>query len=111
MLTLSFKTEQAYIIGMSNVYFPQMQYVNVKVKGIEWDATDEDGEVIPLPDLPIDIDSYEVELDDGVDVHERWREDGGMTGFDELCEMLVDQLSCEYGFCINGIDEIEVLVG
>lgn len=95
---------------MNSVYFPEMQYVNVKVKGIEWDATDEDGEIIPLPDLPTDIDSYEVELDEGVDVHERWREDGGMTGFDELCEMLVDQLSNDYGFCINGIDEIEVLV-
>ena len=96
---------------MNSVYFPEMQYVNVKVKGIEWDATDEDGETIPLPDLPTDIDCFEVELDEGVDVHERWREDGGMTGFDELCEMLVDQLSCEYGFCINLIDGIEVLVG
>lgn len=94
---------------MSSVYFPKMQYVNVKVKGIEWDATDEDGESIPLPDLPIDIDSYEVELDEDVDVHERWREDYGMTGFDILCEQLVEQLSCDYGFCINGIDEVEII--
>lgn len=95
---------------MNSVYFPEMQYVNVKVKGIEWDTTDDDGEPISCPDLPTDIDSYEVELGEDVDVHERWREDGGMTGFDELCEMLVDQLSSEYGFCINGIDEVEVLV-
>ena len=94
---------------MNNVYFPKMQYVNVKVKGIEWDLDGEDGEPLALSELPIDIDSYEVELDENVDVYEKWREDGGMTGFDILCENLVEQLSCEYGFCINGIDEIEVL--
>lgn len=87
---------------MNSVYFPKMQYVNVKVKGIEWDATDEDGEIIPLPDLPIDIDSYEVELDEDVDINNK-------EGFDTLCENLVDQLSCEYGFCVNAIDEIEIL--
>jgi hypothetical protein len=68
-----------------------------------------DGEPISLPDLPTDIDCFEVELDEDVDVHERWREDGAMTGFDNLCEMLEDQLSNEYGFCINGIEEVEVL--
>lgn len=95
---------------MNDVHFPEMQYVNVKVNGIEWDTTNDDGEPISVPDLPVDIDSYEVELDKDVDVYEKWREDGGFTGFDILCEMLTDQLSCEYGFCINGIDEIEVLV-
>lgn len=94
---------------MNNVYFPKMQYVNVKVKGIDWDTLDDDGEPISCPELPLDIDSYEVELDEDVDVYEKWCEDGGQTGFDILCENLVDQLSCEYGFCINGIDEIEVL--
>lgn len=94
---------------MSSIYFPKMQYVNVKVIGIDWDATDDNGEPVSCPELPLNIDSYEVELDEDVDVLEFWREDGGMTGFDILCENLVEQLSNEYDFCINAIDEIEVL--
>lgn len=95
---------------MTGLYFPEMQYVNVRVSGIEWDTTDDNDEPISCLGLPLDIDSFEVELDEDVDVHERWREDGCLTGFDILCEDLVEQLSDEYGFTINAIDDIEVLI-
>ena len=94
---------------MNTVYFPEMKYINVKVSGIEWDNTDDEGNSVDISHLPTAFDSYEVEVDENVDVYQRYTDDNSMSGFEEMCECLVDNLTCEYGFCINGIDSIEIL--
>lgn len=90
---------------MNNILFPDFRYIKVNVSGIKWDLDDVDEEC----DLPESIDDFEVEIDFNVDPYETWREDGGETGYDIMTEALVEQLSNEYGFCIEGIDNVKIL--
>lgn len=91
---------------MNNIFFNKnnTKLVRVNAKDIIWDLDDCDD--IELPDSVYDI---EVEVDEDVDPFEQWREDGGQTGFDILCESLTDCLSDEYGFCIIDIEDVEVI--
>lgn len=94
---------------MNNIIFPIKKFVKVNVSDIIWDC-DEDYEETCLDwGLPPNVQDYEVEVDEDVDPFEQWREDGGQTGYEALCEALTDQLSDEYGFCIISIDNVEVI--
>ena len=94
---------------MNNIIFPIKKFVKVNASDIIWDC-DEDYEETCLDcGLPSNIQEYEVEVDEDVDPFEQWREDGGQTGYEVLCEALIDQLSDEYGFCIVSIEDVEVI--
>lgn len=89
---------------MNNIIFPIKKFVKVNAKNIIWDLDDyEDA------DLPNNVYDIDVEIDEDIDPLEQWREDGGQTGYEVLCEALVDQLSDEYGFCIIGIEDVEIV--
>lgn len=90
---------------MNSIVFPIKKFVKVNASDIIWDC-DEDYFDLGLPP---NVQDYEVEVDEDVDPFEQWREDGGQTGFDILCEALTDQLSDEYGFCIMSIENVEVI--
>lgn len=89
---------------MNNIIFPIKKFVKVNAKDIIWDIDDyEDA------DLPNNVYDIDVEVDEDVDPFEQWREDGEQTGYEVLCEALTDQLSDEYGFCIIGIEDVEIV--
>ena len=90
---------------MNNILFPDFQYIKVNVSGIKWDLDDIDEEC----DLPESVEDFEVEIDSDVDPYEMWREDGGKTGYNIMTEALVEQLSNDYGFCIEDIDNVEII--
>lgn len=79
----------------------------IKVSGINWDLYDEESDaLLEAEDLPSN-GIFEVET--VWDPYERWNEEGFTTGYELFCDDVVDALTEEYGFCINSIDDIEVL--
>lgn len=81
----------------------------VKVSGINWDLYDEESDaLVEAEDLPSN-GIFEVET--VWDPYERWNEEGFTTGYELFCDDVVDALTEEYGFCIDSIDDIEVLNG
>lgn len=96
------KTELNYNLVMNGI-----KTIFVKVSGIDWDLSDE--EEIVDAELPTDIDELLVEVDESVDPYEKYTTGGFMSGFEVLAEAVVEELSTIYGFCLNGIDDIEIL--
>lgn len=87
--------------------------VKVNIKGINWDLDDE---IEDNPDinyneigLPKNIDGYIVVKSSIYDPYEKWTEDNGTTGFDFLMNDILEELSNEFGFCIDSIEEIEII--
>lgn len=81
----------------------------VKVSGINWDLYDEVMDaMVEAEDLPFN-GIFEVES--CVDPYEKWNEEGFTTGYELFCDDVVEALTEEYGFCIDSIDDIEVLDG
>ena len=79
----------------------------IKVSGINWDLYDEESDaLVEAEDLPSN-GIFEVET--VWDPYERWNEEGFTTGYVLFCDDVVDALTKEYGFCIDSIDDIEVL--
>lgn len=99
--------------------------VKVNLKGIDWDIDGcEDYEQDCEKDsywvehkeewckeagLPTNIDNFIVGKSDDYDPYEKWTEDNRQTGWEMLEEDLAEELSTEYGFCINGVDEVEIV--
>lgn len=69
----------------------------VKLTGIGWDT---DGEDVDLPEI---IDEFTVETNANPYDHEHW------SGWDLFGEHIVDELTEIYGFCVNYLDDIEIL--
>ena len=99
--------------------------VKVNLKGIDWDLDECDeyeedcennsywiehkDEWCKEAGLPINIDDFVVYKSDDYDPYEKWTDDDCQTGWEMLEEDLLEQLSDEYGFCINDIDEVEIV--
>lgn len=96
------KTELNHNLVMNGI-----KTVFIKVSGIDWDLSD-DEEIIDA-ELPTDIDELLIEVDESVDPYEKYTSEGFMSGFEVLAEEVVEELSTIYGFCLNGIDDIEIL--
>jgi hypothetical protein len=79
----------------------------VKVSGINWDLYDENIDAMAeAEDLPF---NGIFEIESSVDPYEKWNEEGFTTGYELFCDDVVEALTEEYGFCIDSIDDIEVL--
>ena len=79
----------------------------IKVSGINWDLYDEESDALmEAEELP---NNGVFEIESSVDPYERWNEEGTMTGYELFCDEVVDALTEAYGFCIDSIDDIEVL--
>ena len=79
----------------------------VKVSGINWDLYDEVMDaLVEAEDLPFN-GIFEIESSE--DPYEKWNEEGFITGYELFCDDVVEALTEEYGFCIDSIDDIEVL--
>ncbi|MBR4890833.1 MAG: hypothetical protein IKU15_06060 [Clostridia bacterium] len=79
----------------------------VKATGIDWDLYDEETDaLLEAEDLPV---NEILEVETCIDPYERWNEEGFTTGYEMLCDDVVDTLTEKYGFLINGIDDIEVI--
>ena len=90
-----------------NSMFSNKKFVKVNANDIIWnDSYLEYGEDYGLPSI---VQNYEVELDEDVDPSERWCEDGHKSGYEVLCEVLINQLSDEYGVGIIYIEDVEVI--
>lgn len=102
---LNNKIELPYNIIMNTI-------VKVNLKDIVWDVEDfedDDIENVELPDLPTELTEYEVYKTSDYDHYEKWNEEDNGYGFDLFMEDLVEQLSDEYGWCINYIGEVEII--
>ena len=79
----------------------------IKVSGINWDLYDEESDALAeAEELP---SNGIFEIESCVDPYERWNEGGFTTGYELFCDEIVEALTKEYGFCIDSIDDIEVL--
>lgn len=79
----------------------------VKVSGINWDLYDEESDALmEAEELP---HNGIFEIESCVDPYEKWNEEGFTTGYELFCDDVVEALTKEYGFCIDSIDDIEVL--
>ena len=84
--------------------------VKVHIRGIEWDADYElEDEYEAAMSLPRDIDEYIVEESDIYDHTEMWNGGDRITGWEMLMNDLVEQLTDEFGWCISGIDDVELI--
>jgi hypothetical protein len=81
----------------------------IKVSGINWDLYDEESDaLLEAEDLPSN-GIFEIEVETYIDPYEKWNEEGFATGYELFCNEVVEALTEEYGFCIDSIDDIEVL--
>ena len=79
----------------------------VKVSGINWDLYNEETDaLVEAEDLPT---NGIFEIGSCNDPYEKWNEEGFITGYELFCGDVVEALTEEYGFCIDSIDDIEVL--
>jgi hypothetical protein len=79
----------------------------IKVSGISWDLYDEESDALmEAEELP---SNGVFEIESSVDPYERWNEEGTTTGYELFCDEVVDALTEAYGFCIDSVDDIEVL--
>lgn len=84
-----------------------MKTYTVKVSGINWDLYDEESDALmEAEELPV---NGVFEIESCVDPYERWNEEGTMTGYELFCAEVKKALTEAYGFCIDSIDDIEVL--
>ena len=89
---------------MSNTIY---KTYTIKVSGINWDFYDEESDALmEAEELP---SNGVFEIESCVDPYERWNEEGFTTGYELFCDDVVEALTEEYGYCINSIDDIEVL--
>lgn len=99
---LNNKIELPYNIIMDNI-------VKVNLKGIVWDIEADDIENAELPALPTELTEYEVYKTGEYDHNEKWNEEDNGYGLDLFMEDLVEQLSEEYGWCVDYIEEVEII--
>lgn len=78
--------------------------VAVKLSGINWVIDENDP-----GQLPSDIDYYVVTKSLPYDHTEKWVEGDSISGFEQLCDDIIDELTDTYGHCINGIDVVELV--
>lgn len=86
--------------------------VKVNLKGIVWDDADiemDAADNVELPALPTELTEYEVYKTGEYDHYEKWNEEDNGYGLDLFMEDLVEQLSEEYGWTLNYIDEVEII--
>ena len=78
----------------------------ISVSGINWDIDEDYDDTCGDWGLP---NNGIFEVESSHDPYEKWNEEGTISGYELFCEEVVDALTEEYGFCIESIDDIEVI--
>lgn len=78
----------------------------ISVSGITWDIDEDYDDTCGDWGLP---ENGVFEVESSNDPYEKWTEEGTISGYELFCEDVVDALTEEYGFCIESIDDIEVI--